>query len=49
MDRALWTDERIDDLATRTEGNFELLLQEIRDLRKETREELLAIRADISA
>ena len=49
MDRTVWTDERLDDLAANTERSFDLLRQEFRELREENQQEHRAMRADISA
>jgi len=52
MDRSVWTDERLDDLAARGESQFELLRSETRDLREEMREfraEMRDMRAEMHA
>ena len=35
MERAVWTDQRLDDLAARMDAGFERLDQDIRELRQE--------------
>ena len=37
MERSAWTDERLDDMVARTDGNFDLLRTDIADLRDEMR------------
>ena len=52
MDRSVWTDERLDDLAGRGESQFELLRSETRELRAEMREfrgEMRDMRAEMHA
>jgi len=49
MERAAWTDERIDDLATTLDQNIGLLRDEIRGLRDDNREKLRSLRGDFSA
>ena len=47
MERSVWTDERIDDLATALDHKFELVLAELHGLRRDMREELGRMRADM--
>ena len=54
MERTSWTDERLDELAARSESQFELLRGDMRDLRAEIRElrtdmhlEITSVRRDM--
>jgi hypothetical protein len=60
MQRAAWTDERLDDLSTRMDAGFERVDRDIRDLRgdmnrgfadvrQELRAETKSVRADLGA
>jgi hypothetical protein len=60
MERAVWTDERIDDAMTRIDRGFTELREEMRDMRtdlrtemremrSETREDFAALRSDMGA
>jgi hypothetical protein len=49
MDRATWTDERLDDLANRMDAGFERVDRDIRDLRCELRAEIGGLRGEIDA
>jgi hypothetical protein len=42
-----WTDERMEDLATRVDAGFERVDGDIRDLRVEMRDEFKAVRGDM--
>jgi hypothetical protein len=44
MERAAWTDERLDDLARRMDAGFARIDADIRELRAELRSELGALR-----
>jgi hypothetical protein len=45
MERAAWTDERLDDLAESMRSGFARVDQDIRDLRTEMRQEFRALNA----
>jgi hypothetical protein len=45
MERAAWTDERLDDLAESVRAGFARVDQDIRDLRIEMRQEFRALNA----
>jgi hypothetical protein len=47
MERAAWTDERLDDLARRMDAGFERVDADLRDLRAELRTEVGGLRADL--
>jgi hypothetical protein len=47
MERAIWTDERLDDLSRRVDSGFERLDTDIRELRGELRDELGALRTTL--
>jgi hypothetical protein len=47
VERAAWTDERLDDLARRVDAGFERVDADIRDLRTEVREQGAQIRSEI--
>ena len=49
MERAAWTDERLDDLSESIRTGFARTDQDIRDLRNDTRSEFAALRAEIDA
>jgi hypothetical protein len=49
VDRSVWTDERLDDLAARGESQFELLRGDIHELRDEMRAEMRDMRAEMHA
>jgi hypothetical protein len=49
VDRSVWTDERLNDLAARGESQFELLRTELRDAREESRQEMRDMRAEMHA
>ena len=49
MERATWTDERLDDLSESIRTGFARADQDIRDLRADTRSEFAALRAEIDA
>jgi hypothetical protein len=44
MERAAWTDERLDDLSRRMNAGFSRLEADIRELRRELRGEIEALR-----
>jgi hypothetical protein len=44
MERAAWTDERLDDLSRRMDAGFASLETDIRELRRELRGEIEALR-----
>jgi len=46
MERAAWTDERLDDLAESMRDGFARLDRDIRDLRAEMRTEFASMRAE---
>lgn len=49
--REAWTDERLDELASRTDEGFREVRAELRELRKEavkTREEIAELRSEVS-
>jgi hypothetical protein len=45
MERAAWTDQRLDDLAEGMRSGFDRVDRDIRDLRSEMREEFRALHA----
>lgn len=47
MERAAWTDERLDDLAEGQRSGFDRLDRDLRDLRVEVRTEMGALRSDL--
>lgn len=47
MERSVWTDERLDDLARRMDAGFDRVDADVRELRIETREGLAAVRGEI--
>ena len=47
--RSAWTDERLDDLTATLDTNVNLLREEIRGLREDTRAQIGELRADLSA
>jgi len=47
MERAAWTDERLDDLAHRMDAGFDRVDADIRDLRVEVREMGAELRRDL--
>jgi len=47
MERAAWTDERLDDLSRRMDAGFERVDADIRELRAELRTEMAGLRADL--
>lgn len=47
MERATWTDERLDDLARRMDAGFARVDGDIRDLRREVREQGAELRGEI--
>ena len=49
MERIAWTDQRLDDLVASLDMRFELLHEELRGLRADTREEFRALRGEFSA
>ena len=49
MERAAWTDERLDDLAESIRTGFARVDQDMRDLRLETREGFGELRGEINA
>jgi class 3 adenylate cyclase len=49
VERAAWTDERLDDLAEAMRAGFERVDRDIRDLRAEMRGEFTALRAEMDA
>ena len=49
MERAAWTDERLDDLAEGMRSGFERLDHDLRDLRVELRDGLGGVRTEIAA
>lgn len=49
MDRATWTDERLDDLANRMDAGFARVDRDIRELRSEVRGEIGGLRGEIDA
>lgn len=49
MERAAWTDERLDDLAEAMRAGFERVDRDIRDFRAEMRGEFTALRAEMDA
>jgi argininosuccinate lyase len=48
MERAAWTDERLDDLATAMRDGFSRVDQDIRDLRMEMRDGFADLRSEIN-
>jgi argininosuccinate lyase len=49
MERAAWTDERLDDLAESMRSGFARVDQDVRDLRVEMRDGFAEIRGEIDA
>lgn len=49
MERVAWTDERMDDLVAGMNRHFDLLHQEIREMRVESRGEFRAVRGELLA
>lgn len=49
MERAAWTDERLDDLADAMRSGFARVDGDIRDLRAETREGFASVRTEVAA
>ena len=49
MERAAWTDERLDDLAEAMRSGFERLDRDMRDLRVELRDGLGGVRSEIGS
>lgn len=47
MERATWTDERLDDLARRMDAGFARVDGDIRDLRREVREQGDELRGEV--
>ena len=47
MERAAWTDERLDDLAEAMRAGFARIDQDLRDMRIEFRSEIAAVRTEI--
>lgn len=47
MERAAWTDERLDDLARRMDGGFSRVDADIRELRAELRGEFSGLRTTL--
>jgi hypothetical protein len=47
MDRATWTDERLDDLANRMDAGFDRVGRDIRELRTELRGEISGLREEM--
>jgi hypothetical protein len=47
VDRATWTDERLDDLSNRMDAGFERVDRDIRDLRSEMRTEIGGLRVEM--
>ena len=47
MERAAWTDERLDDLANRVDAGFDRVDRDIRELRVEMKEGLAEVRTTI--
>jgi hypothetical protein len=47
MERAAWTDERLDDLARRMDAGFERIDADIRELRLELRTEIGGLREEV--
>ena len=47
MERAAWTDQRLDDLSQRMDAGFERVDRDIRDLRAEMRVELTGMRVEM--
>jgi hypothetical protein len=48
MERAAWTDERLDDLAHKVDAGFERVDRDIRDLRVEMHVEMTGLRGEMS-
>ena len=48
MERAAWTDQRLDDLVAAIRDGFSRVDQDIRDLRLETREGFAQLRTEIN-
>jgi len=49
MERAAWTDERLDDLLESIRNGFTRTDQDFRDLRSDTRSEFTSVRADFAS
>ena len=49
MQRAAWTDERLDDMSERMDAGFERVEGDIRDLRREVGGEFRSLRGEIGA
>jgi hypothetical protein len=49
VERAAWTDERLDDLAESMRSGFDRLDHDLRDLRVELRGEIRELRGDIAS
>jgi hypothetical protein len=49
MERSIWTDERLNDMASTVDRNVSLLGQEVRALREETASEFRALRQETSS
>ncbi len=49
MDRATWTDQRLDDLANRMDAGFDRLDRDLRELHIELREEISGVRGELGA
>jgi hypothetical protein len=47
VDRATWTDERLDDLSNRMDAGFERVDRDIRDLRSDMRAEIGGLRGEM--
>jgi hypothetical protein len=47
MERAMWTDERLDDLARRMDGGFERVDSDIRELRSEVHDQGAGLRGEV--
>jgi hypothetical protein len=47
MQRAAWTDERLDDMSERMDTGFERIDRDIRDLRSEMRTDIGGLRAEM--
>lgn len=48
MERATWTDERLDDLVARIDSQFELLRADMAEFRTEMRTEMRELRSDLT-
>jgi hypothetical protein len=49
MERSVWTDERLDDLAQRMDTGFDRVDRDIRDLRAEMGQGFAGVRGEIEA